>query len=77
MSGATEDERQEWELMQGIAAKIEKHKTGVSYPCWIWFSAWDQVYMKAYEEISSNYMKANKINFSNQSPFFINSKVVY
>ena len=77
LSGVTEDERQEWELLQGIAAKIEKHKTGVSYPCYIWFSAWDQVYMKAYEEISSNFMKANKINFSNQSPFFINSKVVY
>lgn len=77
MSGATEEEMQEWELMQGIAAKIEKHKTGCSYPCWIWFSAWDQVYMKAYEEISVNYMEANKINFSNKSPFFINSKVMY
>ena len=86
MSQATEQEVQEWELTQGIAAmiekpqgiaaNIEKHKTGASYPCWLWFSPWDQVYLRAYEEIAANYMIANKIKFGNQSPFFINSKVL-
>ena len=61
--------------LSGIAVKIEKHKTGGRYPCWMWFSTWNQAYLKAYEEISVNYMEKNKILFNNSTPFFIDSKV--
>jgi hypothetical protein len=43
MDNASKDQQEEWDLLQGIAAKIEKHKTGLRYPCFLWFSTFDQV----------------------------------
>lgn len=43
MSNATKDELEEWDLLSGIAAKIQWHKTGSKYPLWLWFSQFDQV----------------------------------
>ena len=69
------DEKSELFNLSGIACKIEKHKTGGRYPCWMWFSPWDQTYLKAYEEVAVNYMEHNKIPYDNESAFFIDSKV--
>lgn len=43
MEGATKEQLEEWDLVQGIAAQIDKHKTGANYPCFLWFSQFDQV----------------------------------
>ena len=71
----------EWELMQGIAVKILHHKTGAKYPMWLWFSQVQTLYLRMYEEISSNFLIHHKININPatgkpraSSPFFIDGK---
>ena len=39
----TEEQRQQWDLLSGYAVKVEKHKTGGTYPAWLWFSQPDMV----------------------------------
>jgi hypothetical protein len=43
MSKATKEEIEEWDLLSGIAARIDQHKTGSTYPLYFWFSQFDQV----------------------------------
>ena len=77
-----------WQLQQGIAVKIQYHKTGAKYPVWLWFSQTEQFYLKMYEEVASNFLLARGLNVDktnpklilNKTPFFISGSggpVVY
>ena len=63
-TGEIEDprEREEWELLHGIAVEIEYHKTGKKYTMYLWFSQVEIYYLRMYETITANYCLANKRN---------------
>ena len=71
MSDASKEDKELLELLQGIAVKIVLHKTGKNYPCWLWFSQFDQVYIRYYEEVAPNFMEANQTR--TEDLFFIKS----
>ena len=72
---STQEQLDQWELVQGIACNIEKQKTCLNYPCWLWFSQPDVVYLRCYEEIRYQFMLANVMDpMDPDLPVFINMK---
>ena len=71
---ATDQAWQQWQLLAGYAVRVDEHKTGAKYPCWIWLSQINMAYMLCYEKIAYNYMKDQGIPITLESPFFIRSK---
>ena len=75
-----EFDKEEFDLLQGIAIPIPYHKTGHKYTIWLWFSQVEAVYLTMYESIASKYCKARKLNLLEDgeidpdSPFFIDRK---
>jgi len=72
LEGASFNKKQKSQFMSRIIVTIKKHKTQGQFTCYIWFSNSDQVYMKCYEALPTNYMIRNNIKYDNDTPFFIN-----
>ena len=73
IKSASKEKLDKWNLLKGIAARVTKHKTDAKYPCWLWFSAFDQAYLKCYEAIVFRFCQSKNITRTGKSPFFINS----
>lgn len=70
----TDQAWQQWQLLAGYAVRVDKHKTGAKYPCWIWLSQIDMAYMLCYEQIAYNYMEHEGIPITPETAFFIDGK---
>ena len=72
-----EDAREDGEprnLRVGRCTNVTAHKTGANYPAYVFFTLYDMVYLRAYEEVRFNFLTSIGQNPSDHSrAFFCNS----